>query len=328
MNQEGQERIGLADFESVRNTCWTDFSRGVHREKVEEAVRVARGGGEGRFEGELETFAGENIWWDVSVTPVRDTGGAITHLLAVSRDISTRKRAEQALIQSEKLAAVGLLASSISHEINNPLEAVINLLYLTAQDEFLTEQTRSYLAQAQHEVARVSQITAQTLRFHRQSTRPRAISPKELVDPVLALFQARLCSQIAVEREHRDARGVTCYEGDIRQVLHNLVGNAVDAMRHGGRLRVRTQRATDWKTGCPGVRISIADTGHGMTPEVAKRVFDAFYTTKGMNGTGLGLWISYGIVEKHRGRLKVRSCARQPGSGTVFSFFLPTEVSG
>ena len=116
---------------------------------------------------------------------------------------------------------------------------------------------------------------------------------------------------------------MTCYEGEIRQTLNNLVGNAIEAMRTGGRLVIRTQNSEAWKTGEPGVRISIADTGYGMTPEVQKRVFEAFYTTKGINGTGLGLWISHGIVEKHHGMLHIRSSVKPDASGTVFELFLP-----
>ncbi len=332
MNQEGQDRLGITDFDRVRNNCWIEFWESSDRERAKEAVDAARAGGEGRFEGHFRTLDGESTWWDVSITPVRDGKGETIHLLAVSREITARKRAEQALIQSEKLAAVGRLAASISHEINNPLEAVTNLLYLTAQEKDLPLQTRAYLALADQELARVSQITAQTLRFHRQSTHPRAIGPEELLDPVLALYQGRLVnSDIVLHQEHRQAGHVTCYEGEIRQVLNNLVGNAIDAMRSGGRLRVRSHPATEWKTGSKGIRISIADTGHGMPPEVSGRIFEAFYTTKGANGTGLGLWISRTIVEKHQGKLQVRSRPHTPdssipASGTVFSFFLPTEL--
>ncbi|MGI4756844.1 MAG: ATP-binding protein [Janthinobacterium lividum] len=245
-------------------------------------------------------------------------------------DLRSQKQAEAALIQSEKLAAVGRLAASISHEINNPLEAVTNLLYLTTA-ELLPDTARNYLNMASEELARVSQIAGQTLRFHRQSTRPRSVTPAELLEPVLALYQGRMVNALVkAKSEHRGEPHFTCYEGDIRQVLNNLVGNAIDAMRGAGVLRIRSRAATDMRTGVPGVRITVADNGHGMPDSVAKHIFEPFYTTKGIHGTGLGLWISHEIVEKHHGSLKVRSrIATHQGddlSGTVFVLFLPRDA--
>ncbi|HVG26413.1 MAG TPA: ATP-binding protein [Acidobacteriaceae bacterium] len=243
-------------------------------------------------------------------------------------DLTQQKQAETALVQSEKLAAVGRLAASISHEINNPLEAVTNLLYLVKEHEGLPPEMHEYMSLAELELARVSQIATHTLRFHRQSTRPREVPPQELIQSVVALHQGRLLnSRIEVVYQERGADPIVCYEGDIRQVLNNLVGNAIDSMRTGGRLVVRMRNGTLWQTGRRGVRITVADTGHGMSAEVRARIFDAFYTTQESNGTGLGLWISKGIIEKHEGRLRVWSTDRQPCTGTVFSVFLPRELS-
>jgi signal transduction histidine kinase len=241
--------------------------------------------------------------------------------------LNERHRAEAALIQSEKLAAVGRLAASISHEINNPLESITNLLYLIRQEDDLPERALTYLTLAERELARVSEIAGQTLRFQRQSSSPTRVTPEELLESVVALYQGRLINaNITLAFDHQGAAPVTCYEGDIRQVLNNLVGNAIEAMRSGGRLVIRTRNANCWRTGRPGVRITIADTGSGMPPEVVTHIFEAFYTTKGLSGTGLGLWISHGIVEKHTGVLSVRSSIRSSQSGTVFSLFLPREL--
>ena len=346
MNSEGQEQLGIVDFATVRNRDWRNFWTPEYRAAAAEAIATACDDGAGRFEGEFLRPDGESSWWDVSVTPVRDAKGIKTHLLVVSRETTARKRAEKALIESEKLAAVGRLAASISHEINNPLEAVTNLLYIVSTDASLSTQGQAYLALADKELARVSQIAGQTLRFHRQATRPRALSTRELLEPVLALYQGRLVnSHISVDLQVRDLSELTCYEGDIRQVLNNLVGNALDAMKSGGRLIIRAQRSRDWARDMVGARITIADTGHGMPRQVSKRIFEAFYTTKGINGNGLGLWISHGIVKKHRGSLRVRSChagaiAAQPGesqvihaasapprTGTVFTLFLPAQLA-
>ena len=240
-------------------------------------------------------------------------------------DLSQQKQAEGALVQSEKLAAVGRLAASISHEINNPLEAITNLLFLIKQ-ETLPSQAHTYLLLAEQELARVSQIAGQTLRFHRQATRARAITPRELLEPVLALYQGRLNnSSIKVHLTDERARPVVCFEGDMRQVLNNLVANAIDAMRTGGVLTIRARNARSSETSREGVRITISDTGHGMSEATRHHIFEPFFTTKGINGTGLGLWISHGIVEKHHGHLSVRSSINPSRHGTVFSLFLPSE---
>jgi len=269
---------------------------------------------------------GTKAWISLAASPVLDENGVVKGGVVAVSDIDQQKRSELALIQNEKLAAVGRLAASISHEINNPLEAVTNLLYLTRRCESLPEDARGYLQAAEQELGRVSQIVSHTLRFHRQSTKPRALSAHELLEPTLGLFAGRLAnSNIELVVRHLGHNRITCYEGEVRQVLNNLVGNAVESMRTGGRLIVKTNDSRSWSTGVPGVRITVADTGTGMSFEVRKKIFEAFYTTKGINGTGLGLWISRGIVEKHHGSLRFRTSDEANGGGTVFTVFLPVH---
>jgi signal transduction histidine kinase len=221
------------------------------------------------------------------------------------------------------LAVVGRLASSIAHEINNPLESVTNLLYL-ARGNMEMEEVQNYLALAEQEIRRVSIITTQTLRFHKQSTSRQTVTCEDLIAGVLLTSHARLLNAgILVEKRKRARNPVVCFEGEMRQVLNNLVSNAIDAMPHAGRLLLRSRDATQWKTGRKGIVITIADTGCGISPEMRKHIFDAFFTTKGIGGTGLGLWISCEIIHRHEGTLRVRS-SQQPGrSGTVFAIFLP-----
>lgn len=259
-----------------------------------------------------------------TIIPSQKQGSSSNEVAIFLSDISNQKKAEKALIQSEKLAAVGRLAASISHEINNPLESVTNLVFLARQNTGTPEDVQYLLDTADQELRRVSQIAAQTLRFHRQSTRPRTITGRELLDPALALYRGRIAnSQIELTLDDQSDVAITCYEGDVRQVLNNLIGNAVDSMRSGGHLLVRVSKARLWPSRKMGVRITVADTGHGMTPEVSKHIFEPFYTTKGINGTGLGLWISLGIAEKHGGRIQVRSRAKSTSHGTAFSLLLP-----
>ncbi|HLK53015.1 MAG TPA: HAMP domain-containing sensor histidine kinase, partial [Candidatus Angelobacter sp.] len=251
------------------------------------------------------------------------TDGRPAEVASFMVELSELKRTESALRQSEKLAVVGRLASSIAHEINNPLEAVTNLLYLI-DHESLPEELKKYVRMAQQELARVANITTQTLRFHRQSTNAKTAFLAQIIEGVLALFHGRLLNAgIEVERQYHDAMPVLCYESDIRQVFTNLLSNAMDATTPGGKVIVRERNVTDWRTGERGVRITIADTGHGMSAQTRRMIFDPFFTTKGITGTGLGLWVSAEILKKHRASISVRSRQDEPGQGTVFSIFFP-----
>ncbi len=280
-------------------------------------IRLARPGS-----GELEERTLDFVY-----QPLRETDGTISGIIAFGVDMTESRHAERLLIQSEKLAAVGRLASSIAHEINNPLEAVTNLLYL-AQQSAVNPKAKEYLATAEIELRRVAAITNQTLRFYRQSSNPRYVTAKELIDNTLPLYQGRLNnSKVTVEKRERMTQPVMCLDGEIRQVLSNLIGNAIDAMQiSGGRLLLRSREGTDWKTGRKGMVLTVADTGTGLSKSVQARLFEPFFTTKGMNGTGLGLWISQEIVERHGGMLRVRSSQSEKYSGSVFTCFLPCET--
>ena len=275
------------------------------------------------------------IWPDGSVHWVQALGNSTTsaedqtiRVIGVNRDITERKRADEALIQNEKVAAVGRLASSIAHEINNPLESVTNLLYLARTSNSL-EEAQTYLESADTELRRASSITNQTLRFHKQATSPTAVTAAELLESVLSVHHSRIGNaHVSVERRDRTGLPVLCFEGEIRQVLSNLVGNAVDAMQSGGggRLLLRSRVAHDWATKRTGLAITVADTGMGMSRATLEQVFQAFFTTKGIAGTGLGLWVSKEILDRHHGKLSVRSCQKAGASGTVFVLFLPFEA--
>ncbi len=269
---------------------------------------------------------GTPFWNELSLSPVRNRDGVLTHVVGIQMDITERVEFETALRDSEKLAAVGRLASTIAHEINNPLESVMNLVYIAQRTESQAE-TRSFLAMADTELQRVKLITSKSLRFYKQSTRPQGVGCSELLDSLLTMHQSRIQnSAVLIDRRDRLTRPIVCMESEIRQVLNNLVGNAIDAMHgRGGRLVIRSREATDWRSGDQGIVITVADTGTGIDDETLQHMFQAFYTTKGIGGTGLGLWISSEIVERHRGRLLVRSRLAEPGSGTVFTLFLPFQ---
>jgi signal transduction histidine kinase len=239
--------------------------------------------------------------------------------------LQQQAEAENALRKSEKLAVAGRMAASIAHEINNPLESVTNLIYLSSTSERMAD-IKTFLATAEREIARVSAITAHTLRFHREPAGPVPVKVAELLDSVLTLFHSRLCqANIAVKKECGTVTPILGLEGELRQLFANLVGNALDAMGKGGTLTLRLRNVVSNNGHGAGVRVTVADTGHGIAPEMKPKLFEPFFTTKGQTGTGLGLWISSEIVQKHKGSIRVRSSVRPQRSGTVFSVFLPAS---
>ncbi len=242
-------------------------------------------------------------------------------------DLSHQKRSEEVLRRTEKLAVAGRLAASIAHEINNPLAAITNCLYLVQQTE-MDDTGRSYLEIAQKELDRVAQITVQTLRFHRQSSRPGETDISELVETVLALFESRIRRQaVTVEKRFRAKSNLFAYEGEVRQVIVNLLSNAIDAMPSGGCVSIRTSRTQDWKTGQRGLALLVSDNGSGMGQDTIAHLFEPFYSTKGVTGTGLGLWVSKEIVDRHHGTIGVRSRLAAAGATghTAFRIFLPLD---
>jgi nitrogen-specific signal transduction histidine kinase/CheY-like chemotaxis protein len=239
-------------------------------------------------------------------------------------DLTEQKQSHNVLRRTEKLAAAGRLAASIAHEINNPLESVTNCLYLLHQGQ-MDDSSRKYLDLAQRELDRVVQITTQTLRFYRQNSRPTLTDVHELFATVLTLFDARIRNtEIEVVRKFGHIPTVLANDGEIRQVLANLIGNAIDAMPAGGKLCLRTTTAIDWQDGRKGISITISDSGQGMDRHTRQRIFEPFFSTKGLTGTGLGLWVTQGILAKHQAKITLRS-RQGKGSGTTFRLFLPFD---
>jgi len=267
------------------------------------------------------------VWGQISASIVRDELGEPKYIITVIEDITEKKRASDALRQSEKLAATGRLAASIAHEINNPLEAVTNLLYLLEQHESLDETARGYAKMAQDEVSRVAHIARQTLGFYRDSSHLETVQVPRLMEDVLELYERKLrASDIEIERDFADDITAEVYTGEMRQVLSNLLANALDAIGKKGKIKIRISRSRSWlRRGPRGVRITIADTGTGIDKTNKKHIFEPFFTTKGAKGTGLGLWVTRGMIEKHSGSVRVWSSTQVGKSGTAFTIFLPAK---
>jgi signal transduction histidine kinase len=243
------------------------------------------------------------------------------------RDYLVQSRvAEEALRRSEKLAVTGRLAASIAHEINNPLASVTNLLYLIGSSSSL-EETKKYTQIAATELARVSAIVTQTLRFYREQSKPAIVQVTEIVDSALSLYRPRIvAADIVVERDFRECSPVLAMAGELRQVMLNLIGNSLDAIGRDGTLKIRTSNVREHSNGSrAGIRLTVADSGSGISPEIRKTLFEPFVSTKGDTGTGLGLWVSSQIVQRHGGTIQVKSRVLSPYTGTVFSVFLPLQ---
>jgi signal transduction histidine kinase len=238
--------------------------------------------------------------------------------------ILQERNAEEALRRSEKLAVAGRLAATIAHEINNPLEAVMNLVYL-ARTAASQEAAREYLKEAESELARVSAIASETLKFYRQPNQVTATRIPEILRSLLLLYRDKIAgSKVELRTDFADVPPIVAFAGELRQVFSNLLTNAIDASA-GARIEIRLRRARD-RSGRKGVKVLVADTGTGIPESVRSSIFEPFVSTKATRGTGLGLWVSSEIVHKHGGSIRVRRCSRPDLHGTVFCVFLP-EVS-
>lgn len=285
-------------------------------------VPVSRIGARVEFE-TAPTELPEVRFVDFTYQPLREADSTISGIMVLGTDITEKKHSEKALLQNEKLAAVGRLASTIAHEINNPLESVTNLIFLARRTEDI-DQAHEYIDLAELELRRMSSIARQTLSFNKQSSAPHPVSCDDLFLSVTSIYQSRMANRgVSLEKDCRAVHPVVCNDGEIRQVLNNLVANAIDAMPHGGRLVIRGRDAIHPLTGRPGLRIAIADTGTGIAPEILRRIYEPFFTTKELGGTGLGLWLSRDIITRHHGSLHVCSSVSPSHHGTVFTVFLP-----
>jgi PAS domain S-box-containing protein len=292
------------------------------RAEAENNVQVlSKGGHIEPYQTERVRKDGTRVPVSLTISPLRNAEREIVGASAIARDLSAQKQSEEAVRRSEKLATAGRLAASVAHEINNPLEAVINLLYLARHDAANAEQ---YLIMAEQEIGRIARLAQQTLGFVRDNTLPGSMDPSAIVDEMLELYSRKLQSKkIHVSRRYRNHTEISGYSGELRQLLANLLVNAVDAMSDGGSLQVRVTSARDWRNGEDGIRITVADNGSGIPGENRGRIFEPFFTTKKDTGTGLGLWVSRGIVQKHGGTIRLRSRISGPKTGTVFVIFLP-----
>ncbi len=275
---------------------------------------------------ELPFQAGGNRHAHVIYAPEKDEIGETSGWVAAVTDITQNKRIEARLRKAEKLAAAGQLAASLAHEINNPLSSVMDVMYLLSEDPALSADSRNLVNMGTSEIARLNRIVRQSLHYYRGGTSPKELDFSALVEESLQVFREKF-GRIGIQLTARITPGIVVvgFGDEIRQVVDNLLLNAVEAMPNGGRILVSARPSHDWKTQDRlGVRLTIADTGSGIAPEDMPAVFDPFFTTKSEKGTGLGLWVVRGIVDRHDGSIRMRSTRNHSRSGTVFSVLLPS----
>jgi len=262
---------------------------------------------------------------DVSLTisPIKDEEGRVIGASKILRDVSSRRRMEQSLLQAEKIGATGRMAATIAHEINNPLAAVMNLLYLL-RAKITDDEGRGFLATAEDEIGRVSHIAKQTLGYFREQAAASPASVGDIAEHALTIYEPRCAATgIAVRRSIASSTKIVLRQGEMMQVISNLIANAIYAMPKGGTLSLSV---SDDSTAGDGVVLTVEDDGVGIAPTDLPKVFDAFFTTRTTVGTGIGLFVTKQFVEGHGGRIGIESDSESEKHGTTVRVFLPLHT--
>jgi len=266
---------------------------------------------------------GQEFDISLTVSPIRDETGKVIGASKIVRDISERKAAEAALLEKERLAASGRLAATLAHEVNNPLESITNLAYILSQGD-LPGDMKIYADLLLNEVQRAGDITRQTLSYYRGVKLSGEVNVIETIEHVLRSKQRRLYEKkINVVTDFQEAVPIFGYSGELRQVFDNLVDNAIDAVSQGGSLRIRSRALGS--SASKKLVVSICDNGSGIPPDILHKIFEPFFTTKLKSGSGVGLWVTRGIVQKHGGSVRARSSQHPSRPGSVFTVVLPSS---
>ncbi|MGZ4871321.1 MAG: PAS domain S-box protein, partial [Candidatus Angelobacter sp.] len=324
-NKSAERLFGYKAEEMIGQPITLVIPPELHHDEPMILSKIRRGERIDHFETVRVRKNGERIDVSLTISPVKDAHGNVVGAAKIVRNITENRKIDRALRTTEKLAAAGRLAATVAHEINNPLAAVTNLVYLAKRDAGDAKKVSGYLELAGRELERVAHIARQTLGFYRETSSPIRFNVAQALDDLLLLYATRLeARKIRVVRQYDKDIEITALAGEIRQAFSNIVTNAIDAMPEGGSLLIRVSKSRKWDNiDVPGVRVTILDTGSGIAPQHVKDLFQPFFTTKEDVGTGLGLWITRNIIEKHGGAIHVRSRTGPEEHGTVFSIFLP-----
>lgn len=265
---------------------------------------------------------GETFEVSVTISPIRNESGTVIGASKIARDVSDRKRLERLLLQSEKLAATGRMAAAVAHEINNPLESIMNLVFLARQKSAPGSRTQELLITAEEELERVAHLARQTLGYYKDTGSPSELAIHDLIENVLTVYNAKLLAAgIVIDSRFDDLQKICVSRGEMLQVFSNIIANSIDAMPQGGLLKISTRQTVSASS--DGICITIQDTGKGIEQQNLSRLFEPFFTTKGNLGTGIGLWIVKELVDRHGGQVSIASSTTPNAAGTTVTVFLP-----
>ncbi|MBS1806178.1 MAG: PAS domain S-box protein [Acidobacteria bacterium] len=321
-NKAAQRMFGYTAEEMIGQPILRVFPEGLFYEEDEILRKLRAGERIEHYETTRKKKNGELFQVSVTISPIIDNSGKVIGASKIARDISDKKRVEQLLIQSEKLAATGRMAAAIAHEINNPLESLINVIFLARQHSAPESRVTQLLLTAEQELERVSHIARQTLGYYKDTGAPTSVYVHELIQNVLTVYNSKVMScDIAVDSRFNDLQKISVSKGEILQVLSNVMANAIDSMKQGGVLTITTRdvhAAPD-----DGIEVVFRDTGTGIAQNNLSRVFEPFFTTKGILGTGIGLWVAKQLVSRRGGQISIASSTTPKESGTTVTIFLP-----
>jgi PAS domain S-box-containing protein len=321
-NEGARQMFGYTSEEMIGQPLLRLIPQELAYEEEEILKKLRAGERINHYETTRVNKSGDPIPVSVTISPIRNASGKVVGASKIARNISERIRLEKIVVQSEKLAATGRMAAAVAHEINNPLESIVNLVYLARQECIENKRAADYLLTAENELERLAHLARQTLGFYRDTGSPTELHIHDLIKTVLTVYNAKLMmSGISVDTDFSDLRKITVSQGEMTQVFSNIISNAMDAMRNGGTLKIIVRK--DSALGQDGIQATIRDNGTGIEPGNLERIFEPFFTTKGNLGTGIGLWVAKEITERRGGRISVSSTTEIGKSGTTISIFLP-----
>jgi len=316
-NHAAVKLFGYFPEEIIGQSILTIIPSELHGEEREILRKIRSGEKIEHYETQRVRKDGQSIEVSLTISPIRDRNGNVIGSSKIARDISQRKKMERLLIRTEKIAATGRMAALIAHEINNPLDSVLNLVYLARTTVRANDPALQYLVTAEKELVRVSHIARKTLGYYRDPGTPVEIRLEEMFEEILTAWNAKLVSRhISVDCEYQHHDPLFSNKDDLIQIFLNLISNAVDAMPQGGTIKITTHQQ-----GNSGIEIVIRDSGVGIQANVLENVFDAFFTTKGQSGTGIGLWVARHLAERHGGSISLSSQTETPVNGTTVKLF-------
>ncbi len=321
-NEAARKMFGYSPEEMIGQPILRLIPAGLEYEEEEILQKLRAGQRVDHYETTRRKKNGETLEVSVTISPIKDETGMVIGASKIARNISDKKQVERLVLQAEKLAATGRMAAAIAHEINNPLESLINVIFLARQYSAADSRVHKLLETAEGELERVAHIARQTLGYYKDTGAPTEVLIHELLENVLTVYNSKMLSiGIAVDTHFNDMQKISVSRGEMLQVFSNVIANSIDAMPHGGILSISSRNVLSGPGN--GIQVVVRDDGVGIDGELLTKVFEPFFTTKGNLGTGIGLWVAKQLVERRGGQISLASSTAQKNSGTVITIFIP-----